>query len=146
VAETGEFTDVDRSAVVNLLDENALKSGIAGRLLRKIDGVVISPAGSKTPGAATITVTGLVTTTPIVFFEPPSDFDRRHIRDRIDASGVDSSGVTEVRDSFGVTVFEFGNDPTGTELVAFAISGLAALGVKPADGRWEYRATEPEGD
>jgi hypothetical protein len=137
---SGTFSDVDRAEVVAMLDEKVLRGGF-GRLLRRIDGIAIRPASGAVGGPeATVSRPGLVGNRPMVqlSLEGSSEAD---VERRLAAANM---GGPQPRASFGLCIYDFPGETGGTELLDFALRGLRALGAAPADGRWEYTATQPE--
>ena len=152
MARQGAFPDDDPGEVVDVLERRVLRSGI-GRLLRRINGVVIGPfpdaaaARNSTRGEVgnpqvTISSPGLFAKKSTAFVVPPDGMTRDWARSRVVAAKLNAP---EPRKSAGQYVYDFPLDTSATQLVEFALGVLRALGAQPTNGRWAYCTTEPEG-
>jgi hypothetical protein len=137
----GTFTDTDPTELVGLLEQTVLRSGTVGRLLRRIDSVVIRPASADQAPCATISRPGIVGKAPHVFVVPSPNMTQEQAQSIIAAAGLEGP---HARESFGQYVYDFAGDVSGEHLVSFALAALRAVGAQPADGRWEYQGLKPE--
>lgn len=138
---TGVFTDRDPSELVDLLDRKVLASGIVGRMMRSIDGVVVRPVSDDAESQATISRPGLFGKSPIVFVQPPGDMTQDQARSLITAAGLEASNV---RKSSGMYAYEFDVGTPPAQIVTFVLGALRAVGARPPDDRWRYEGTEPQ--
>jgi hypothetical protein len=142
MAPSGAFSGSDLVELVDLLDRTVLRSGIIGRMLRGVDGVVVRPVSDNAESEATISRPGLFAKSPLIVVDPPRELTQDHARSLIAAAGIEAP---HVRKSSGMCVYEFDERTTAEELVAFALGALRAVGAHPPDDRWMYEGTAPEG-
>jgi hypothetical protein len=137
----GKFTDADTSEPVDVVQQTVLRSGV-GRLLRRIDGVVIRPVSADQVPNATISRPGLVGKAPRIVVEPPLDMTPEQAQSIIAAADIDGP---QARRSSGHCIYDFAADSSGAQLVGFALAALRAIGGQAVNDRWEYEGVEPEG-
>ncbi len=144
MAKKGTFTEAEPAELVDFLESKLLKKGFAGKLFSRYDGVYVTARGGEKGGAAVrIGKPGLLSRDVGVLVSPPSNADRGDVARHLEAAGVHGP---EVRKSFGQTIYDFDPATPAPELVTFALAALRALGSTPADGRWQWEASQPAGE